>query len=107
MNADRMPKQTLLGELGKIRPPHGTRKKWKDMVKAVCVCVCVHVCLCVCMCVCVCVHVCVYVLSARKADCMNGRQDPIYWRGGLTQAHFPKCFPIAIRNNGIEKKLGL
>ena len=33
MNADRMPKQILLGELEKTRPAHGTKKRWRDTVK--------------------------------------------------------------------------
>lgn len=36
MNADRMPKQILFGELEKTRPAHGTKKRWRDAVKTTC-----------------------------------------------------------------------
>ena len=34
MDANRLPKQILFGELEKTRPPHGTKKRWRDVVKA-------------------------------------------------------------------------
>ena len=34
MGPERLPKQLLFGEFFKVRPPHGTRKRWRDCITA-------------------------------------------------------------------------